>query len=546
MAQERLSPTRLVDRRRFLAGSALTAAAAVAWRPALGGAQATAGAAISAYPFTLGVGSGDPLPDAVVLWTRLAPDPLNGGGMPPGDVAVDWEVAADEAFTTIVTSGTAIAPEAYAHSVHVDVTGLEPATTYWYRFTTGGSGGGAVGTFDSPVGRTRTAPANGSSPDRLRFGFASCQNYSSGFYTAHANLAAEDLDVCFHLGDYIYEGAGTGVRSVPGGEATTLAGYRNRYALYRADENLQAVHHRFPWVVTWDDHEVDNNYANDIAEDGTTGAAFLTRRAEAYQAWWEHQAVRMPAPVGADLQIYRWFRWGDLASFYILDTRQYRSNQACGDGIGPLCDEGLIPERTMLGTAQENWLDGATAASGATWNVIAQQVVMAYTPLLGAVNRDQWDGYPDARRRLFEVLGRPEVTNPLVLTGDIHASGAGKLLADWDNPDRSPVVGHELIGTSISSIFPAGLAGAFTDLAGSLPWAAYANALQRGYVTVELTPTQAEANWRVVDTVAQPTSGARTDFTWVIPAGDPDGAELPTSPVVVDSEPVAAAPRFTG
>jgi len=531
MAQDRLSPTRLVDRRRFLAGTALTAAAAVVWRPALGGAQASA-AAVPADPFTLGVGSGDPLPTAVVLWTRLAPDPLNGGGMPPGDVAVDWVVATDDAFATVVASGTATAPEAFAHSVHVDVTGLEPATTYWYRFTTGG--------YDSPAGRTRTAPATDAAVDRLRFGFVSCQNYAAGYYTAHANLAAEDLDVCFHLGDYIYEGAGAGVRTVPGGEATTLAGYRDRYALYRSDPNLQAVHHRFPWVVTWDDHEVDNNYAGDTSEAGVSGPAFLTRRAEAYQAWWEHQAVRMPAPVGADLQIYRSFRWGDLASFFVLDTRQYRSDQACGDGLGELCADALVPGRTMLGSAQESWLEGATASSEARWNVLAQQVVMAYTPLVGQVNLDQWDGYPDARRRMLEILGRPGVANPLVLTGDIHASGAGKLLADWENPESSPVVGHELVGTSISSTFPSGLDTVFNQITSGLPWAAYANATQRGYVTVELTSAEAVANWRVVDTVAEPTSAVRTDFTWTIPADDPGGAPI-TAPATV-----TAAPRFTG
>ncbi len=534
MAHERLSPTRLLDRRRFLAGTALASAAVVVWRPALGGAQASA-AALPSDPFTLGVGSGDPLPDAVVLWTRLAPDPLNGGGMPPGDVAVDWVVATDESLVDVVASGTATAPEAYAHSVHVDATGLEPATTYWYRFSTGG--------YDSPVGRTRTAPAIGSSPERVRFGFASCQNYGSGYFTAHANLAAEDLDVCFHLGDYIYESSGSSVRPVPGGEAATLLGYRNRYALYRSDPNLQGVHHRFPWVVTWDDHEVENNYAGDTAQDGVTGAAFLTRRAEAYQAWWEHQAVRMPAPVGSDLQIYRSFRWGDLASFFILDTRQYRSDQACGDGLGPLCEEALVPGRTMLGNAQETWLAAGTAASGARWNVLAQQVVMAYTPLAGQFNRDQWDGYPDARRKVLELLGRPEVANHLVLTGDIHASGAGKLLADWDAPDTSPVVGHELVGTSISSSFPDGLDTIFNQVTSSLPWAAYANASQRGYVTVELTRDEAVANWRVVDTVAEQTSAVRTDFTWSIPADDPNGASVPTTPI---SEPVAAAPRFTG
>jgi len=534
MAQQGTSSIRLVDRRRFLAGTSLATAAAMVWRPAFGTTRASV-ATLPTNPFTLGVGSGDPLPDAVVLWTRLAPDPLNGGGMPPGDFPVEWVMATDESLTDVVASGTATAPEAYAHSVHVDATGLEPATTYWYRFSAGG--------YDGPTARTRTAPSPGSRTERVRFGFASCQNYGSGYYTAHANLAAENLDVCFHLGDYIYEGSGSSIRTVPGGEATSLLGYRNRYALYRSDPDLQAVHHRFPWVVTWDDHEVANNYAGDVSEYGVSGTEFPTRRAEAYQAWWEHQAVRAPAPVGADLRIYRSFRWGDLASFFVLDTRQYRSDQACGDGLGPLCDEALGPERTLLGEAQASWLANGTAISGARWNVLAQQVVLAHTPLFGQVNRDQWDGYPDARRRMLEVLGRPEVANPLVLTGDFHASGASRLLADWDAPDTSPVVGHELMGTSITSPFPSGLDSIYGEIASSLPWSAYANASERGYVTVELTRSEAVANWRVVDTVARQTSAVRTDFTWTIPAEDPAGASIPTTPV---SEPVTATPLLTG
>ncbi len=533
MASEELSLVRLVDRRRFLGGAAVAAAAAIAWRPSLSSAQSgllTGGG----YPFTLGVASGDPLPTAVVLWTRLAPDPLNGGGMPNSDVPVDWVIATDEGLANVVASGTATAPAAFAHSVHVDATGLDPDTTYWYQFRADG--------LDSPVGRTRTAPPPGSSPASVRFGFASCQNYGSGYFTAHANLANEDLDVCFHLGDYIYEGAGGGVRSVPGGEATTLAGYRNRYALYRSDPDLQAVHRRFPWVVTWDDHEVENNYAADISEEGITGVAFLTRRAEAYQAWWEHQAVRMPPPVSADLPIYRNLTWGTLASFFVLDTRQYRSDQACGGAtLAPLCAEALDPARTMLGAAQEQWIANGLTSSAALWNVVAQQVVMAYTPLVGQFNLDQWDGYPAARDRLLELFGRPEVRNPLVLTGDIHASGAGRLLADYDNPDTSAVVGHELVGTSVTSTFPGGLDDLFNQVTSGLPWVEYANASKRGYVTVELTADSGTANWRVVDTVTATTSAVQTDFTWDIPLGDSGGAvDNSGTPVVT------AAPRFTG
>jgi alkaline phosphatase D len=531
---------RFIDRRRFMGSAAAVTAAAVAWRPVLSGAQSHLTlAAVPGNPFTLGVASGDPLPGAVVLWTRLAPDPLNGGGMPPGDVAVNWVVASDEGLADVVASGTATAPEAFAHSVHVDVTGLQPDSWYWYQFSVDG--------FDSPVGRTRTVPAVGSAADALRFGFASCQSYAAGYYTAHANLANEDLDLCFHLGDYIYEGGGSGVRSVPGGEADTLAGYRNRYALYKTDPNLQAVHHRFPWIVTWDDHEVDNNYAGSISQDeGVPEAAFLLRRAEAYQAWWEHQPVRMPAPLGADLQIYRGFAWGSLASMFVLDTRQYRSDQVCETGtLSPVCDANGDAGRTMLGSTQEQWLTERLSSSTARWNVLAQQVVMSATPLAGNINQDQWDGYDPARQRLLDVLGQSGVSNPLVLTGDIHASGAGRLLADYSNP-ASDVVGHELVGTSISSTFPAGLDAIFNAAVAGLPWAVYANASKRGYVTVDMTPDATTATWRVVETVTSETSSVSTDFTWTIDASGGDDGGSGDVGIPVDATPVGATPRFTG
>lgn len=514
-----------IARRRFLGGAVLATAAAVAWRPAILGAQPPE-AVLPSDPFTLGVGSGDPLADRVVLWTRLAPDPDNGGGMPNQDTTVEWELATDAAFADVVASGVAVAPAALAHSVHVDAGAgpegpLAADQWYFYRFRTSG--------FDSPVGRTRTAPADDASVAGMRFAFASCQNYGAGFYTAHANLAAEpDIDLVLFLGDYIYEGSGGSVRTVRGGEATDLTGYRDRYAQYRSDPNLQAAHAMCPWVVVWDDHEVDNNYANDIDENGVGGPAFLPRREQAYLAWWEHQAVRMPAPVGPDLGIYRSVRWGNLATFFALDGRQYRSPQVCTGQFGGLplvaqCADMLESDRTMLGSTQESWLAEGLRTSAGTWNVVAQQTVFCATPIgLGSpsqlVNNDQWDGYPAARQRLIDVFAEPDVTNPLVVTGDIHASGAGRVLTDFADPNSS-VVGHELVGTSISSSFPGNLADTFNAAASAIPWIDYVNASLRGYVTVELTSTEATATWRVVDTVTEPSSAVRTDFTWVIPAG---------------------------
>jgi len=532
-----------IDRRKFLTGAATLAAAAAVWKPAALSASSQAGqSGVLSDPFTLGVGSGDPLPDRVVLWTRLAPDPLNGGGMPDADVTVDWELATDPTFDTLVASGSALAPAAFAHSVHVDAGagpegGLTPATEYFYRFT--------IGDFTSPTGRTRTTPPPDADVSQMSFAFASCQSYASGYYHAHHHIAAEpDLDLVLFLGDYIYENGSTSPpRPVPGGEATTLLGYRNRYALYRADPDLQAAHQRCPWVVVWDDHEVDNDYAGDISQDNDPVEQFRVRRAEAYLAWWEHQAVRMPAPVGPDLQIYRSLRWGQLVTFFALDGRQYRDDQAdcpsvlpdlpAASAIAERCGSAEDDERTMLGASQEQWLDTGLRASPCRWNVVAQQTVFAGTPLQlpsfpTGYNLDQWDGYPAARQRLLDTFASPEVNNPLVVTGDIHASGAGYLLRTFD-PDRGAggrIVGHEFVGTSISSTFPAALVAFFNSVAGALPWIDYVNASLRGYVKVTLTPTRATARWKVVDSVSteQPRPPVRTDHVWVVPAVEPDAA----------------------
>jgi alkaline phosphatase D len=532
-----------IGRRRFIIGTAGAAAGLLVVRTGFDPSGAGAGVVLPDNPFTLGVASGDPLPDRVILWTRLAPDPLDGGGMPATDVGVGWEVATDQGFTDVVASGTALAVPGYAHSVHVDATGLEPDTGYWYRFSIGG--------HDSPVGRTRTAPARGCTADSLRFGFASCQNWTGGYYPAHGHLAQEGCDLVFFLGDYIYEG-GTGmgaVRPHNSDEIFTLAEYRNRYGLYKSDPDLQASHAACPWIVTWDDHEVDNNYAGEIHEGGDPVAQFLARRAVAYQAWWEHQPVRLAPPDGPDLRIYRSFEWGGLASLFVLDGRQYRSDQACGDGIQPVCDEWSVPERSMLGETQEDWLGAGLRGSDATWNVIANQTVFSALPLAGSFNMDQWDGYPAARRRLLEVMARPEVLNPLVVTGDIHAAGIAEIRADFDD-ENAPVIGTELVGTSISSSFPEALIDAAEGIIGGLPWVKYVNARQRGYTVVDVTHDRMRATYRVVDGVStrsSPVSTARVHEVEAVGQGaclrPVDGPEGPAGP---PGAPVAVTPRFTG
>jgi alkaline phosphatase D len=472
--------------------------------------------------FALGVASGDPVADSVILWTRIVADPLAAdGGVGSAPIPVGWELATDRRFEDVVASGDAVADPALGHSVHVDASALEPDTWYWYRFT--------VGDRISPIGRTRTTPTTGSEPESLRFVFASCQNRQDGYWTAYPHLAEEDVDLVIFLGDYIYEEPPDATASQPYASAAPvdLATYRVRWAEYKADPTLQAAHARFPWVCTWDDHEVANNYADALPE-GTDPAdeaaqdQFLRRRADAYLAFYEHMPLRLDPPEGPDYRIYRGLRWGKLARFYVLDGRQYRSNQACDATIvvasaGPLCPEATGDTRSMLGEAQEEWLAEGLNETEATWNVLAQQTVMAPVPFAqNLVNLDQWDGYPAARRRLVDQLR--EVSNPVVITGDIHLSAAGYVTDDPDDP-TTDALATELVGTSISSNFP--LADVVEGLAGSLPNVQYVNARERGYVVCDVSPGELRAEFRYVTTVAAPEADIATGATWVVTEGDP-------------------------
>ena len=474
---------------------------------------------LGAEVFALGVASGDPRSDSVILWTRLVADPTvpDGAIGTAEPVPVAWEVATDEAFDDVVAEGTSVADQALGHSVHVDATGLEPDTWYWYRFT--------VDDRTSPAGRARTTPDDGDEPDTLRFAFASCQNRQDGFWTAHDHLAEEDVDLVLFLGDYIYEGPPEPESLQPYATPapTDLPGYRARWAEYKADPALQAGHAARPWVCTWDDHEVGNDYADDVAfgmapDDEPSRERFLTQRAAAYQAFYEHQPVRLDPPDGPDLRIYRTLGWGTLARFYVLDGRQYRSDQGCGAtavvaGAGPLCPEAERDDRTMLGADQEAWLGDELAASDARWNVLAQQTVVAHVPFAAdLVNLDQWDGYPAARGRLVDQLAG--VANPVVITGDIHLAAAGTIESAPGQP-----VAAELVGTSISSSFP--LADAIEGLVAELPNVQHINAHQRGYVVCEVTADELRADFRVVSTVAEREATVETDVSLVIADGDP-------------------------
>jgi alkaline phosphatase D len=507
-----------VSRRRFIAG----AGGALLALPLVGAGRAGGGRPPRSAPnlpgglFSLGVASGDPIPGGVVLWTRLAPEPLAGGGMSGvGDVPVRWEVASDENFRRVVRAGSAMASPAWAHSVHVDVRHLRHDAWYFYRFR--------VGDQVSPVGRTRTAPSPGRG-DHLRFLFASCQNWQDGFWPTWAFAPQEDPDLVVHLGDYIYEGGvnPAAVRQHNSVEITTLDAYRNRYGLYKGDPALQGIHAACPWVVTWDDHEVENNYAGLLPQVPAEAAAFAARRAAAYQAWWEHQPVRLPPPSGADLRVYRTVDWGRLARFHVLDTRQYRSDQPCGTtDFGPTCDARTAPERTLLGAEQETWLGRRLRKSKATWDVLANQVVATAMPLAGALyNLDQWDGYAAARARLLDLLTAAGTDNPVVITGDIHAAGVADLVGE--NPDATPsaeVRGTELVGTSISSGFDPSLAAIAEQLISALPHVRWADTRHRGYVRCDVDRQRLLARYQQVETVLQPEAPVTTGRSWVVEAG---------------------------
>jgi alkaline phosphatase D len=537
-----------VSRRGFLTATLVAGSAA-----AIPGWTGSAGA--SSTPFTLGVASGDPAPDGVVLWTRLAPDPLavdGRGGMPDRPVAVQWQIAEDEGFGRVVREGRTHAQPKYGHSVHVEPHGLRPGREYHYRFRAGGE--------ISPVGRTKTAPAPGARVDSLAFAFVSCQNWYEGFYTAYRHLAEEDLDVLFHLGDYLYEygvGATGGVRGLALPEqylkeTFTLTEYRNRHALYRTDADLQAAHAACPWMVTVDDHDVENNWAKDISQIDTEPdqdrQVFLQRRAAAFQAFYEHMPLRRGSlPWGPDMRLYRRQAFGRLAAFSVLDTRQYRDDQPCGDGEKVGCAERLDPNRTMLGAEQEEWLLNTLGRSHATWNVLANQLLMApldhdASPEVQSFGMDLWDGYAAARHRLLSGMVERGVGNPVVISGDIHRSLAAELKTDFDDP-AAPVMGVEFAGTSISS----GRDGADQDRLGQIfmqanPHLKFHN-VQRGYVRARATPQTLTVDYRVVPYVSRPGAPVSTRASFAVEAGRPGLHQIADNPPVgVRSVPDVASP----
>jgi alkaline phosphatase D len=469
--------------------------------------------------FSLGIASGQPQARSLVLWTRLT-----GPCLPP-EVPVAWQLAEDEAFTRIAARGTEAARADDVHSVHAEPQGLKPDRWYWYRFEALGQ--------RSTTGRTRTAPAAGSAVGRLDFLIASCQRWDTGHYAAWRHAAADPVDLVLFLGDYIYEYAtgANAVRPVEGGKARTLSDYRQRHALHKTDPALQAAHAAAPWLLVWDDHEVDNDYAGLQGQDLQFG--FARQRAAAYRAYWEHMPLPKSArPQDGRMRMHGRLDWGDLARIHLLDDRQMRDPQACsqagrgGSATVRLADCPALadPGRSLLGPAQERWLaEGWDTAR--PWNLLAQQTLMArfngQDPAgegRGQYWTDGWDGYAASRNRLLGTVAERRVPGVVVLGGDVHANYVADLKPDYDD-DKSPVVATEFCGTSISSL---GLAQARVDEARRHnPHIHHARTDRRGYVRFVLERARLQADLRVLDDGRDPASAIGSGGRYVVDAGKP-------------------------
>lgn len=485
-------------------------------------------------PFQLGVASGEPSPDGFVLWTRLAPHPLEqGGGMVMRPVLVGWELAADEGFRQVIRRGEALARPELAHAVHVEVEGLAPGRPYWYRFQVGGAA--------SPTGRAATLPAPDARVDRVRFAVAGCQHYEEGHFTAWRRIAEEPLDFVFHYGDYIYEGPDTGpgerrmngrpftnLRRHVGGEIFSLDDYRRRYAQYRADADLQAAHAAAPWFVSFDDHEVDNNWAADRDQDGTPPELFLLRRAAAFQAFYEHMPLRrdsLPTPAG-HMQMFRRAAWGDLLQAHFLDTRQYRSDQINNDRDGDLGQAALDPARTMLGARQEAWLaEGLDPRDERRWQVLAHQVGLANLAMRHGqdpqvvYSSDQWSGYLAARRRLLGHIQDAGLTNVVTVCGDAHRHFASDLLHDQGD---GPVISSEFLATSITSGSDGiGEDDDFHRHVRALNPHLKAMTDRRGYVLCDVGRDHWRGDLKILDRVMTPDAPIRLYASFVVERGRP-------------------------
>nr|WP_235831392.1 alkaline phosphatase D family protein [Gordonia zhaorongruii] len=514
-----------LDRRAFI-GAAGVGALAVT----LPAAGITAGAAAAApRVFRHAVASGDPLPDGVIIWTRVTPtaDATPGSRRGAGSTII-WEVAADRGFSSIAASGTTTTDASRDHTVKVDVSGLAAATDYWYRFRiVGGPAAGKV----SPVGRTKTAPAAGADVALARFGVVSCSNWEAGYFSAYRFLAARsDLDAVIHLGDYIYEyGAGeyTGkngpVRTHrPAADIVSLADYRTRHGQYKTDPDLQAVHSRHPFICTWDDHEsADNSWERGAENHEPSQGSWAKRKARADQAYFEWMPVR-PQVSDGNRHVYRRLRYGRLLELSMLDLRTYRDKE-----VSRFSRKSDDPSRTITGRRQMEWLSGGIATSIARWQIVGNPVMIspvlipsldrertaALTELLGVpadgvqYNGDQWDGYPKDRARLMKAIDDADKRNVVFITGDIHMSWANEIPRQAADYPGAGTTGVEFVVTSVTSNnlddmvkLPEGVANgpAAAAISGANHHARWVEADSHGYSVMTVTPAAAQMDWYFV------------------------------------------------
>ncbi|MDP4302861.1 alkaline phosphatase D family protein [Leptothrix discophora] len=489
-------------------------------------------------PFTLGIASGQPRPDSVVLWTRLAPQPhAPGGGLPPLPIRLRWEVADDDRFARVVRRGEVIAKPELGHSVRVRVQGLAPGRIYHYRFL--------LDAVASPVGRTRTAPAPDARPDRLTIALASCQHYEQGRYVAHREIAASDVDLVLFVGDYIYDSSNPAflLRPHEGPPPQTLDEYRARHATYKLDADLQAAHAAHPWLLCWDDHEVRNDYAGERGSDPDEAGRFLAIRQAAYQAYFEHLPLALDQlPGAAGMRMHDHWTWGQLAELWTLDGRQHRSEQVGVDPDavgGRLISEQQVaradPRRTLLGVAQERWLHDGLAASQRRWKLIGQGTQMSPSgiELMGRrlVSSDGWDGYPAARERLLGHIAERRLEDVVMLGGDVHRHVAANLRLRPNDP-RSPPVASEFVTTSITS---RGLATPLNDLIReSNTDILHARSDSRGYARIEVGNRWLHFVARETAFPARDQATLKTQVRFTIETGragpQKDSSEEPTSP----------------
>jgi alkaline phosphatase D len=488
--------------------SLLVAGGQAALLAALAGSPALAAAKFTADPFSMGVASGDPWPDGFVIWTRLAPNPLEqGGGMPAVSVKVGWEVAEDDSFRRIVRTGVALARPELGHAVHVELEGLNSHRRYWYRFTVDG--------ITSDVGTARTAPAPGATVDRVRMVIAGCQNYQAGLFTAWRHIAQEaDIDFVYHYGDYIYEGkaAGKGAAGKPpivrrhrGEEIYSLDDYRQRYALYKIDPDLRAAHASAAFLASFDDHEVDNNWISEWDDDTTPPEVFLLRRAAAMQAWYEHMPVRRAQFPHNGLPLaYRRLDFGKLMRVHVLDKRSYRSVRWCEEAGDGNCVDNRDVSDSMLGGTQERWLTEGLGG-GSTWNIMGiGGLIMPFDRSAQKVptkGYDNWNGYPDARERLVNQLQERKLTNAVFVGGDSHMFFIGNVPSRRGDMESAPAA-SELHATSISSNSGNGFPVGEDPRSATNPHIATIWD-QRGYLLADVDAKACNASLRVIDTAYQ-------------------------------------------